>query len=255
MDDYDLIFKRKSFHLFRDAEAISAEDLAALKRFIAAVKPLDDSIRTHVEIVPESETTCRRGAEYCILFYSESRGNYLRNIGYIGEQIDLFLAGRNIGALWFGIGRPAHETAEGLDYVIMIAAAKMPPEKFRTDMFRAKRKPLSEIWSGELLPAAEIVRFAPSACNTQPWLVEHRENRLLIYRYRKPGKRGIMPAARVSYYNCIDIGIFLYLLEVCLAHDGCCFQARHYDEAADDGGELVPAAEYLLPDSKRHPGT
>jgi len=63
-----------------------------------------------------------------------------------------------------------------------------------------------------------------------------------------------MPAARVTYYNCIDMGIFLYLLEVCLAHDGCFFQARQYDEAADDSGELVPAAEYLLPDPKRPQG-
>ena len=84
--------------------------------------------------MPERETTCKRGGQYCILFYSELKDEYLRNIGYIGEQIDLYLASQNIGAL------------NDLDYVIMISIAKMSEDKFRKDMFKSKRKPLSEIW-------------------------------------------------------------------------------------------------------------
>ena len=67
--------------------------------------PLYSDIKTSVKIVPECETTCKRGAQYCILFYSEKKGEYLRNIGYLGEQMDLYLASKNIGALWFGIGK------------------------------------------------------------------------------------------------------------------------------------------------------
>ena len=69
----------------------------------------------------------------------------MRNIGYIGEQIDLYLASENIGALWFGIGRPQNIQRNGLDFVIMLVIAKMPEGKFRKDMFRAKRKPMEEI--------------------------------------------------------------------------------------------------------------
>lgn len=36
----------------------------------------------------------------CLLFYSESKEGYLQNIGYLGEQIDLYLTSKNIGALW-----------------------------------------------------------------------------------------------------------------------------------------------------------
>lgn len=246
VDYYKMLFKRKSFHLFRETDVISENELRELESFIRAVKSLDAGIRTKIQIVPESETTCSRGAQYCILFYSEPQENYLRNIGYIGEQIDLYLASQNIGALWFGIGRPKQAPPEGMEFVIMMAISKMPSEKFRKDMFKAKRKPLSEIWEGELLQVADLVRFAPSACNTQPWIVSHEGNKLLIYRYKKPGKRGIMPADKVKFYNRIDIGIFLLFLETCLAHEGCPFTGVQYTENAEDNIERVLVAAYTL---------
>ena len=166
--------------------------MTELTRFIDNVKPLDDSIRFSIKIVPESETTCKRGAQYCIEFYSEEKGNYLRNIGYIGEQIDLWLAEQNIGALWFCIGKPDEKQDGELKFIIMIAIAKMPETSFRKDMFKSKRKPVEEIWQGERLPLTNIVRFAPSACNTQPWIAEFDGNVISIYRYKKPGKRGII---------------------------------------------------------------
>ncbi len=244
MDYYGQIFRRKSFHLFRGAQKLSEAELQDLRSFFSSVTPLDPSIRTEIHIVPESLTTCRRGAEYCILFYSEPKGDYLRNIGYIGEQIDLYLASKNIGALWFGIGKPPESRMNGLDYVIMIAIAKMTEDKFRKDMFKSKRKPLDEIWRGDTLGIAEIVRFAPSACNSQPWLTECGENELRVYRYKKPGKRGIMPIKLVSFYNRIDVGIYLLFLETCLRREGYVFHRTLIEDLEDTGAETFPAAVY-----------
>lgn len=244
MDYYKQIFKRKSFHIFKYTEALTDCELDAVKDFIKTVKPLYPDIRTEIQIVPESETTCKRGGQYCILFYSEAQGEYLRNIGYIGEQIDLFLASQNIGALWFGIGKPQEMQVNGLEFVIMISMAKMPEEKFRKDMFKSKRKPLDDIWSGGTLGAAEIVRFSPSACNTQPWIVENIDNNLMIYRYKKPGKRGIMPADKVRYYNKIDMGIFLFILETCLEHEGYTYKRTLLADTSDDSIEKTLIAKY-----------
>lgn len=150
MNNYKQIFKRKSFHIFKNTEMLTDADIEKLEAFIKSVKPLTSEIRTEIFIVPETETTCKRGGEYCILFYSETKDEYLRNVGYIGEQIDLYLASENIGALWFGIGKPKNpQQINGLDFVIMISIAKMPEDKFRKDMFKSKRKPLREIWDGE----------------------------------------------------------------------------------------------------------
>lgn len=218
-DLYEMIFKRKSFHLFRDIgnEHITEEELQDIEEQFSKMKPLVDDIKVKIKIVKDG-TTCSRGQEYCILFYSEKKDNYLQNIGYLGEQLDLYLVSKNIGTLWFGIGKVEEKELDGLEYVIMIAIAKIDdPAKFRKDMYKSKRKELNEIWQGDCyLDIANIVRFAPSACNTQPWKVEASPNELKIYRYRKEGKRGIMPEDRVIYYNQIDIGIFLYFVELCL---------------------------------------
>ena len=244
MDYYRQIFKRKSFHIFKDTGTLTADEIQALKDFIKTVKPLNAEIKTEIFIVPEKETTCKRGGEYCILFYSERKDEYLRNIGYIGEQIDLYLASQNIGALWFGIGKVKEMQVNGLDFVIMITIAKMPEEKFRKDMFKSKRKPLNEIWNGNTLGVAEIVRFTPSACYTQPWVVENTGQELMIYRFKKPGKRGIMPVEKVRYYNKIDIGIFLFMLETCLEHENYTYDKTLFIDITDDSIEKTLIAKY-----------
>ena len=71
--------------------------------------PLVDDIKVAMKIVASDATTCKRGQEYCILLYSEKRGNYLQNIGYIGEHLDLYLTSVNIGGLWFGFGKTDDE--------------------------------------------------------------------------------------------------------------------------------------------------
>lgn len=219
---YDMIFKRKSFHLFRGIgnSRITEEELKDIENQFNKLKPLVEDIKVKIKIV-KNETTCRRGQEYCILFYSEKKDNYLQNIGYLGEQLDLYLVSKNIGTLWFGIGKVKEKKLDNLDFVIMIAIAKVDSEdKFRKDMFKSKRKELSKIWDGDYYTdIGNIVRFAPSACNLQPWIVKASPNKLEVYRYSKKGKIGIMPKNMVTHYNQIDIGIFLCFLELCLNHN------------------------------------
>ena len=246
---YDMIFKRKSFHLFRGVgdDKISQEELDAIEKAYPEFDSLYPDIKTAIRIIPASDVNVKRDAEYCILIYSEKKDNYLVNAGYIGQQLDLWLVQHNIGSLWFGIGKPDEQGIDGLDFVIMIAVHKVNDDtKYRKDMFKAKRKPLEEVWSGDGLgEIANIARFAPSACNSQPWFVENKDDILTVSRYKKPGKRGIMPAAAVSYYNRIDIGIYLCILEICLQKNSIVFERELF---TDDGGdaEFTKVATYKI---------
>ena len=244
---YSMIFKRKSFHIFRDIVSINPAELKSIEDKYNTFTPLIDGIKTAIRVVPADKTTCKRGQEYCILLYSEKKENYLQNIGYIGEQLDLYLASLGIGALWFGIGKPDEPTYNGLDFVIMIAIAKVAENKFRKDMFKSKRKQLDEIWTNEYYrEIGNIVRFTPSACNTQPWKVTAEEKYLTVYRYKKPGKRGIMPADKVAHYNRIDIGIFLCFLELCLMQSGISYKRELFTDTAENDCEEVLTAKYKL---------
>lgn len=245
---YPMIFKRKSFHLFRNVgpATIAPETLDAIRDAYDSFDRLCPEIRTAIRIVPASRVSFSRGAEYCILLYSEKKPNDLMNLGYIGEQLDLYLVSRDIGTLWFGIARPDVEAVDGMDYVIMIAIHRIDDAaKFRKDMVRSKRKPLDGIWAGEpLAGVADIARFAPSACNSQPWFVKNSGEALEVFRYRKPGRVGIMPAAAVAHYNRIDIGIFLCFLELCLAHEGLGYSRALFVDSAGDEVEYSKVAEY-----------
>lgn len=244
---YNMIFKRKSFHIFKDIGTISAAELLTIEQKYKTFQPLEENIRTAVRIVSAKETTCRRGQEYCILLYSEKKDNYLQNIGYIGEQLDLFLTSQNIGSLWFGIGKTEEKSYNGMEFVIMIAIAKVGETKFRKDMYKSKRKPAEEIWIGDKIEnVTDIVRFAPSACNTQPWIVENTNGCIKIFRYKKPGKRGIMPANKVSFYNRIDIGIFLCFMDLCFLHEDIGFDRKIISENNDIETERVLTAKYIL---------
>ena len=243
MGNYEQIFRRKSFHVFRNAGKLTANDLRDLEAFIKTVRPLDGSIRTEIRIVPKKRTVCMCGAEYCILFYSEKRGDYLRNVGYMGQQIDLYCSSVNIGSLWYGMGWAKTKQVEGLDYVIMIAIGKVPEDSFRKDFSEAKRKDVDEIWSGDGLNIADIVRFSPSAVNTQPWFVENTGTELKIYRVW-PERRGIMPLNKVNFYNRIDIGIFLFMLETCLEHEGIKTERILHEDTSDERQDKVLIGEY-----------
>ena len=203
-------------------------------------------IKTAIRIIPADRVNFKRDAEYCILIYSEEKENYLMNAGYIGEQLDLYLVKHNTGSLWYGIGRPDMPDYHGMKFVIMIAIRKVnDPSLYRKDMFKAKRKPLREVWSGDDPGIAEVARFSPSACNTQPWYAENTDGVVTVYRYRQPGKRGIMPVKSVVYYNRIDIGIYLCILEICMHHQGIGFSRELFIDPGSEA-ELTKAAEYIL---------
>ena len=247
-----MIFKRKSFHTYANRVfntgnlKLSSEELEMIKDTYYSLTPLYEDIRTEIVIKKEKESKCQRGNEYTIYFYSEEKDNYLANIGYLGEQLDLYLVSRNIGTLWFGIGKTNEEPFEDMEFVIMFSIRKISDgSKYRKDMFKSKRKSVEEIWEGEQISGVtDIVRFAPSACNSQPWLVKN-DGELLVYRYKKPGKRGIMPADKVSFYNRIDIGIFICFLDICLEHSGIGFEKKLYPDDGEDK-EFVLNAVYRL---------
>ena len=64
---YEMILRRKSFHIFRNVgnESISKDELNDIQSAYSEFTPLDPGIKTAIRIVPEKETNCKRGGEYC----------------------------------------------------------------------------------------------------------------------------------------------------------------------------------------------
>ena len=246
MNLYDQIFRRKSFHKFTNTIPFNKNDFDIINNTINNLIPLDSSIKIKINLVKENETSCNLGAEYCLLFYSEKKDFYLENIGYIGEQIDLYLTLNNIGTLWCGLGKTKTSSLDGLDYVIMMCLAKVPDSSFRTNVKSFKRKNITETWEGDLLPFSNIVALAPSAVNSQPWYTVSKKNELLIYRNNKAAKFGFIPLKIMKYYNQIDMGIYLYFLEICLKQDKYSFIKILIKDYTKTNTHKQITAKYLL---------
>ena len=84
---YEMIFKRKSFHIFRNVgnESIGESELNEIQKAYSAFTPMNPGIKTAIRIVPEKQTNCKRGGEYCVLLYSEKKDGYLQNVGSAGS--------------------------------------------------------------------------------------------------------------------------------------------------------------------------
>lgn len=243
---YDMIFKRKSFHNFDKAgdEKLTAEELKDIERAWESFESLYPDMRTAIRIVPTENIKPYKNGEYCVLLYSEKKDNYLLNAGYMGQQLDYYLVSKKIGSLWYGFGKADMPEYDGLTFTIMFAIRKVSDETlYRKDMFAAKRKPLDEIWNGPELDIANIARFAPSACNSQPWYVDNTGDTLTVYRKRNAGIVGLVSQTALIYFNRIDIGIYLCTLEICMAKQGLPYDRKLF---VDDGGkaEKIKVAEY-----------
>ena len=240
--EYSMIFKRKSFRRFNDSLRFTNEELNHINEKVKELIPLIEDIEVKYKIVRRDETTCKRG-EYCLLIYSEEKENYLLNVGYMFEQLDLYLASKDIGVCWYGMGKTEVEYKD-FKFVIMLALGKAEPSEFRKDYKKSKRKETEVIWSGVngLAGIAEVVKYAPSACNTQPWRVFCEHNKLKVY--RTTNIKSIMPKDKVAFYNSIDLGIFLYFLELALVYNHIIFQRFLFGE--ESKSNLIPIAIYDL---------
>ncbi len=240
---YDMIFKRKSMRKFDETLALTEDELKKIQQKTEKLIPLVHDIKIRFEIVKRADTTAKRG-EYCLQLYSEKKPLYLLNAGYLLEQMDLFLASYEIGACWYALAKPKETQLDGLDYVIMLAFGKSCPEDFRKKVSDFKRKSREEIWQGEFnSDVIQAVRLAPSACNTQPWRIASSSDRIKVCRNTKI--KSFIPAAKLPYYNSIDMGICLCFLEIAMIEKWYAFD-RTLISQENSNKELLKIAEYSI---------
>lgn len=73
----------------------------------------------------------------------------------------------------------------------MLVIGKTKSEYFRKDYSKCSRRPLLDISDAQEYTTniLNVARYAPSACNSQPWFLEYCDNR--VYLYRTCGKKVI----------------------------------------------------------------
>ena len=202
MDLSEQIYVRKSCRKYLDDEI----DMSAIKEFMDNVKPLTREINYSYEILTKDKLNIRTRwkAPYYLALYSDKKDNYGVNIGFIFQQLSLFLQSLDIGSCWVGMASLKENNPK---FVIAISFGKS--NDLTREISQFKRKSLSEIADTEderLIPA----QLAPSAVNSQPWYFKQSNEGFDVYKV----KHNIVKRKILGKWNDVDIGIALSHLYV-----------------------------------------
>ena len=218
MDLSDLIYSRKSCRSYLD-EKISDDELNEIKEFISNVKVLNDSIKFNYEILTKNQVNIktRWSAPYYMAIYSEKKENYLENVGFIFQQVCLYMQSMGLGNCWVGLASPKSKRD---NFVIVIAFGKSEDISRQLNQFKRKsKKDFSDTDDERLNPAY----YAPSAVNSQPWYFKKTSDGYDSYQIR----HNLVKRKLFGKWNPIDIGI-------CLAHLYVSYPASFKFEIKDD---------------------
>ena len=97
----EMIYHRKSCRSFTGVP-VDAATIETIKGF--PMKPLYPDIKVHWDIVPRNQVKCicPWTTPQLITIYSEEAGGYLENIGFLFQQMDLYLQTLGLGVCWLG---------------------------------------------------------------------------------------------------------------------------------------------------------
>ena len=198
----EIISKRKSIRKY-DMAPLDAETLEKVQAQINQVKPLYPEIRYSIEIANSTKGLFNVKAPHYLVFRSEEKDGAYENIGFAGQQMDLFFSGAGLGSCWLGAAKPEEKETAALQFVVCMSFGK-PAEPLHRELSGFNRKPLAEISEGvdERLEAA---RLAPSAVNAQNWYFVADSGKIHCYRKKSNPLLGFI----YTKLHCIDMGIAL----------------------------------------------
>ena len=122
------------------------------------------------------------------------------------------------------MGRTQHKEHEGLPFVTMLNIGAMKEGSLRSCVSDFTRNdPAGKL---SVLPEETALQcsLAPSACNSQCWEAEKCEGGFRII--RGDGNPSIMRGGIKTFFNRIDMGIFMWYLSTSLSHNGHKFSLK-----------------------------
>ena len=218
---FNTIFIRRSIRKY-DPAPLPPSILQGLEEYARTIKPLTDTMETQILLLEKKDMIASPSlvnAPYFFVFCARKKTDgYLENIGYMAQHMALHLHKSGCGCCYSGMAHIKKSVALtfSLDPVLVLAfgAATACIDRLAKD---AKRKPLTEIYSGsQFTPVIEAVRLTPSALNLQPWFFSDRGIVIDVYRVIDHNFIKLFMKTRTR----IDIGIALCHLCVAAEHYG-----------------------------------
>ncbi len=235
MELYDAMLKRKSIRKFSGKE-VDAKLIDDIKNYIAALKPLCDAPSIKMILIDNSEfgeyfeNSSPIHAQHYIAITSLSEPYFRENIGFMGENLIIYLTSLKIGSCWIGTLKPKGSAFE-LPYVITIAFGYADGELYRENLDQINRKSIDQIClvkpqNDFMTELVQAIRIAPSGINRQPWRIEPDNNSMHFYceqpsfltPVNSDNLKGLMPGAILKRMQGISCGASIAHFLICAKH-------------------------------------
>jgi nitroreductase len=241
-DLYRVMFERKSVRNY-DQAPLDPDTLAGISTFTSTLIPMDNGIKTEFKLAGRDDVKglLSSKAPHYILAFSEAKGNYLANMGFMIQQVDLYLSASGIGSCWRGLQGPAKsiKKTSSLGFVITLAFGTPAEPVHRANVSEFDRKSLDQVRTATGMDdLLEPARLAPSGMNTQPWFFTGGDGLLHAYCI----KQGSMTPGLLKKMNAINVGIALCHVWVAAKYLGKTIEFST-DESARNSG---PAGFYYV---------
>lgn len=194
-------------------DPVGEDTLAEIRALIAGLTPLLPGEPPVAHIIPTEQASFVqkwRNPQF-LAFYAVEGEDALINVGFMYQQLDLYLQSLGLGTCWVGLGWPDDKLVpppEGMKLAVMMAFGYPDGVALRNaaDFKRNAAENIADVPDERLEPA----RLAPSATNSQPWHFVHDGEVLHVYRE----ELGLIKKRTHGRMNLIDMGIALAHLYV-----------------------------------------
>ena len=210
MDLYEAIFVRKSVRKY-SFEKIDDQKLDEIRKHYQSLFSLFGRIASDIAIIDNTKKQFFGSgflsvqAPYYIVFYTEDLPRNLMNVGYMMQEMSLFLTTMGLGSCMLGHTRVKKglNNKNGLQIAGLMAFGEAKGKATRRHS-EARRLSIDDLcvfkemprqWVKQLLEAA---RLAPSYMNTQPWRFVVYDHKIHIFSRK---------SKKVSRWEEINFGI------------------------------------------------
>lgn len=223
MDLFSSIRIRKSCRKYL-SKPLTEDLLLEIKTFISQLEPLNQCPFTY-RFESEVKGKFLVQAPHYLMISGSGQPGELENIGFLFEQLILWLDQKEIGSVWLGSAK----AIEPNNSDIITIAFGYASEGIHRKESEFKRNPISSITNMEEDACIQAVRFTPSGMNLQPWYFEKHENKIHVYQ-----KKLKLPMSALYKLSELDMGIALCHYYIACKHFHKSF---HFVRKEDDSSK------------------
>ncbi|MGF6376550.1 nitroreductase [Clostridiales Family XIII bacterium PM5-7] len=200
MNLFESIDQRKSCRSYT-MEPLSEPQLEEIHAAIAGFDQLYPDVKLDYRLATETKGLYRVKAPHYLVVSGNGQKGEKESAGFLFEQLVLWFDAMGIGCVWLGEAKDAQNYRK--DDLITIAFGPSD-ESVHRKKTEFKRKAIEEITNDPQDPCIGAVHLAPSGMNLQPWFLEKRDDKVLLY------KKNLKPPLSFLYKKVdVDMGIAL----------------------------------------------